>query len=50
MPLACNATLKASEQLVDAARRLRDQPHSRQGKKLFFSAAQGVQSGLVQVQ
>lgn len=49
LPIACNMTVKASEQLVDAARKLRQQLSSRHAKALFFGAAQGIESGMIQV-
>ena len=47
--MACDAVVKASEQLVEAARRLRQQPTSRHAKTLLFSAAKNIRTDLVQV-
>ncbi len=49
LPRACDAAVKASEQLVDAAKRLRQQPESRNAKSLFSAAAEGVKSSIVEV-
>ena len=49
LPRACDATVKASEELVGAAKRLRQQPDSRHAKALLLAAAQGIKSGIVQV-
>jgi hypothetical protein len=49
LSVACDAVVKASEQLVGAAGRLRQQPTSRQAKTLLFNSAKDIKSGLVHV-
>lgn len=49
LPMACHATVKASEHLVEAARRLRQQPTSRQAKTLLLGATRDIKTGLGQV-
>lgn len=48
--MACDETVKASEQLVEAARRLRQQPTSHQYKTLFLDATRKIHTGLLQVE
>ena len=49
LPMACDVTVNASEQLVEAACRLREQPSSHPAKSLFIDASQGIRAGIVQV-
>lgn len=47
--MACDTTVKACEQLVEATKHLRQQPTSHQVKALLIGAAKGIKTGLVQV-
>lgn len=49
LPKACSAAVKASEQIMDASRRLRQQSEARSARSLLLTATQGVRTSLKDV-
>lgn len=46
---ACAGALKSSEQLVETAESLRQQPNSHHVRTLFLGALEGIKTGVTQV-